>query len=94
MAAIVSANVTASTNTTCTTLVAEPVWPRMFVEHEHRDEDADHEDVAVGEVDELDDPVDHRVAEGDEGVDRADRQGVDELSGPEDEEHDDRQGRR
>ena len=39
----------------------------------------EHEDVAVGEVDELDDPVDHRVAEGDEGVDRADREGVDGL---------------
>ena len=41
---------------------------------EDRHEGADHEDVAVGEVDELDDAVDHRVAEGDEGVDRADRQ--------------------
>ena len=44
-----------------------------------RQERADHEHVAVGEVDELDDPVDHRVAEGDQGVDRADRQGVDRL---------------
>ena len=30
----------------------------------------EHEQVAVGEVDQLDDPVDHRVAEGDEGVER------------------------
>ena len=39
----------------------------------------DHEHVAVGEVDELDDPVDHRVAQGDEGVDRADRERVRHL---------------
>ena len=42
-------------------------------------ERAEHEDVAVGEVDQLDDPVDHRVAERDERVDRADRQRVDRL---------------
>jgi hypothetical protein len=34
------------------------------------DEAAQGEDVAVGEVDQLDDAVDHRVAEGDQGVDR------------------------
>jgi hypothetical protein len=44
-----------------------------------REERAHHEHVAVGEVDELDDPVDHRVAQGDEGVDRADRQRVRDL---------------
>jgi hypothetical protein len=36
-----------------------------------RDERADHEHLAVGEVDQLDDPVDQRVAEGDERPDRA-----------------------
>ena len=45
----------------------------------HRDERPDHEHVAMGEVDELDDPVDHRVAEGDERVDRAEGQEVLEL---------------
>ena len=32
------------------------------------DEGADHEDLAVGEVDELQHPINHRVAEGDQGV--------------------------
>ena len=36
------------------------------VEHGQAHEGADHEVVAVGEVDELDDPVDQRVTEGDE----------------------------
>ena len=40
---------------------------------------ADHEDVAVGEVDELQDAVDHRVAERDQGVDRPDRDAVHEV---------------
>ena len=31
-------------------------------------ESADHEDLAVGEVDELDDAIDHRVADGDQPV--------------------------
>ena len=44
-------------------------------------EGADHEDVAVGEVDELDDAVDHRVAQRDEGVDATDRERVEELRG-------------
>ncbi len=39
---------------------------------------ADHVDVAVREVEQLQDPVDHRVAEGDEGVDAAEREAVDE----------------
>ena len=33
-------------------------------QHEQRDEGADHEHVAMREVDELDDAVDHRVARG------------------------------
>src|SRR5262249_27003175 len=44
-----------------------------------RDEQAQHEHVAVGEVDEADDPVDHRVAEGDEGEDGAPGDPVDRL---------------
>ena len=39
---------------------------------------ADHEDVAVGEIEELQDPVHHRVPEGDQGVDAAERRGIDE----------------
>ena len=44
-----------------------------------RDHRADHHDLAVREVDELDDAVDHRVAERDHGVDAAERQAVDHL---------------
>ena len=40
---------------------------------------ADHEDVAVGEVDQLQHAVDHGVAEGDERVDRAQRDAVDDV---------------
>ena len=42
-------------------------------------EGAQHVDVAMREVDQAQDPVDHRVAERDEGVDRAERQPVDQL---------------
>ena len=46
---------------------------------EEADERADHEDVAVGEVDQADDAVDHRVAQGDQGVDEAQLEAVDHL---------------
>ena len=52
------------------------------VHGEEAGEDAHHEDLGVGEVDEPQDAVDQRVAEGDEGVDGAERQPVDRL-GPE-----------
>ena len=39
----------------------------------------EHVDIAVGEVDQAQHAVHHRVAEGDEGVDGAERQAVDEL---------------
>ena len=42
-------------------------------------EGADHEHVAVGEVDELHDAVHHRVAQGDQGVDEAQLQPVDDV---------------
>jgi hypothetical protein len=48
-------------------------------EGNQRDERPDHEDVAVGEVDHADDAVDHRVADGDQAVDRTERDAVDEL---------------
>jgi hypothetical protein len=48
-------------------------------EADQRDEGADHEDFAVREVDHADDAVDHRVADGDQAVDGAQRDGVDEL---------------
>ena len=38
-------------------------------EGDQRDEGADHEDVAMGEIDHADDAVDHRVADGDQAVD-------------------------
>ncbi len=49
---------------------------RVLLQAEHaerdrrRDHPADHEHVAVGEVDQLEDAVDERVAEGDERVER------------------------
>ena len=42
-------------------------------------EGADHEDLAVGEVDQLDDAVDHRVADRDQRVQRPEGQPVDQL---------------
>ena len=45
-------------------------------------EGADHEDIAVGEVDHAQDAVDHRVAEGDEGVHAAQRGTADEQVHP------------
>ena len=47
----------------------------------HAAEGADGEDLAVGEVDELEDAVDHGVAQGDGGVDEADGHAVDEHLG-------------
>jgi hypothetical protein len=44
---------------------------RAVVDDPVRLEGPEHEVVAVGEVDELDDPVDERVAQGHQGVDRA-----------------------
>ena len=55
--------------------------------HEHRDKGANHEHVSVGEVDQLDDPVDHRVAEGDQRVHGTEGEGVQELREPEPSEH-------
>jgi hypothetical protein len=46
-----------------------------------RDEAADHEDVAMGEIDHADDAIDHGVADGDQAVDRAEHQPVDDLLG-------------
>ncbi len=40
---------------------------------------ADHVDLTVGEVDHADDAVDHGVADGDQGVDTAQGQTVDDL---------------
>ena len=42
-------------------------------------EGAEHEYVAVREIDEPEDAIDHRVTERDEGENRAERQAVDEL---------------
>ena len=47
----------------------------------HAAEGADGEDLAVGEVDELEDAVHHGVAQGDGGVDEADGHAVDEHLG-------------
>ena len=47
------------------------------LERAEADERADHEHIAVGEVEELQDPVDERVAERDQGIDAAQREPVD-----------------
>jgi hypothetical protein len=49
------------------------------VDHAERHHRTDHHHLAVGEVDELDDAVDHRVAERHDGVHRAERKTVDDL---------------
>ena len=48
-------------------------------EGDERRERADHENVAVREIDHADDAVDHRVADGDQAVDRTEGDAVDEL---------------
>ena len=48
-------------------------------EDDQRDEGADHEDFAMGEIDHADDAVDHRVTDGDQAVDRPERDAVDQL---------------
>ena len=53
----------------------------------NRDKRGDHEDVAVGKVDEFDDPIDHGVPERDQRVDCAERHRVQELLKPEKSEH-------
>src|SRR5437763_378342 len=46
---------------------------------DQRDERADHEHVAMREIDHADDAVDHGVADGDQAVDRTQRDAVDKL---------------
>ena len=48
-------------------------------EDDQSDEGREHEQVAVGEIDHADDAEHHRVADGDESVDRAERQPIDQL---------------
>ena len=50
-------------------------------DHRVRDEAADHEQVAVGEVDQLDDAVDERVADGDQRPDGAVGEAVLDVGG-------------
>ena len=50
-------------------------------EGDQRDEAADHENVAMGEIDHADDAIDHGVADGDQAVDRAEHEAVDQLLG-------------
>ena len=47
----------------------------------HADESADREDLRMGEVDELEDSIDHRVAQGDRRIDEAEGHPVDEDLG-------------
>ena len=50
-------------------------------EADQRDKTADHENVAVGEIDHADDAIDHGVADGDQAIDRAKHEAVDQLLG-------------
>jgi len=50
-------------------------------ERDQRDEAADHENIAMGEIDHADDAIDHGVADGDQAVDRAEHEAVDQLLG-------------
>jgi hypothetical protein len=50
-------------------------------ESDQRDEAADHEDVAMSKIDHADDAVDHGVADGDQAIDRAEHNAVDQLLG-------------
>ena len=58
---------------------AMPSSVRQRQEDDQRDEGRQHEHVAMGEVHHADDAEHHRVADGDEAVDRAQREAVDEL---------------
>ena len=48
-------------------------------EYDQSDEGRQHEQVAMGEIDHADDAVNHRVADGDQSVDRPQREPVDQL---------------
>ena len=50
-------------------------------EGDQGDEAADHENIAMGEIDHADDAVDHGVADRDQAVDRAEHEAVDQLLG-------------
>ena len=52
---------------------------RQQQEEDERDEGRQHENIAVREVDHADDAEHHRVADGDETVDRSKRDAVDQL---------------
>ena len=63
-----------------------PAPSKQRLNGEHGNECRGHIDITVGKVDELNDPVDHGVAEGDEGINRSERERIKELVKPEDEE--------
>ncbi len=52
---------------------------RQRQKQDQRDKGREHEHVAMGEIDHADDAEHHRVADGDQAVDRAERDAVDEL---------------
>jgi hypothetical protein len=52
---------------------------RHQLAHVETDESSDHEDIRVREVDEPQHAINHRVAEGDESVDRAEGETVEKL---------------
>src|SRR2546421_283471 len=48
---------------------------------DQRDKAADHENVAMSKIDHADNAIDHGVADGDQAIDRAEHNAVDELLG-------------
>ena len=75
----VSAMPASSTTISATGRKPRPERLGQEQEDDQRDEGREHEHVAVGEVDHADDAEHHRIADGDEAIDRAQRQPVDEL---------------
>ncbi len=51
----------------------------MMRKNNQRHEGAEHEDIAMSKVDHADNAIDHRVADGDQAIDRAEREPVDHL---------------
>ena len=70
---------TISTISSATTIEPMPSQVVRMRKVDERDEGRNHEHVAMGEVHHADDTEHHGVADGDEAVDRAQRDAIDEL---------------
>ena len=70
---------TISTMNSASAIEAMPSQAGEDQEDDQRDEGRHHEHVAMGEIHHADDAEHHRVADGDQAIDRAERDAVDEL---------------